>query len=379
MVKNAKVTKAEAARRAAQSQRDKKSSGRVTTSQRPSSMVKQPAKKRTGKSGPPPYARLVLDPCEASFAQSNFAGAGGSTSVRLPFRQIVHLPSSTKTLAGAATTSGPVADTLFAVLTPHCMVAGGGSPYALGIFTAPNETNTILESGGAVYDPKGLSGLSSYVGEMRPTAACLRITCMGSDNENTGIFYGYEGSAKSIIKHSGDNGTLFVPNVAAQDMIFNGQTSANTYETFESRINYPNAEEDWQEFRNMTVSLGQAGAGNSTDRSPDGTDPDFSQMPIAVVGVTSGTPGCRYLVDGAIVYEWYPKMTIGIAAPPRSSAPLSAKESTAKYVADVAKAAGGMLVGIAKHQMASGNANQVLGLLKGAYAAQAGGPPRITW
>lgn len=374
--KNAKVSKAEAARRAAQSSKDKKSgSGRTT-----STLVRQPAKKSKGPSSSSPYARLVLDPCMAAFTQSNLPGAGGSTTVRLPFRQIVTLPSSsTVDVNGSPSTGVTISDTLFAVLTPHCMVAGSSTPSALGIFCAATESMYIPQAGGGTYDPKGLSGLASYVGEMRPVAACIRITCMGGDSNNTGVFFGYEGSAKAIIKHSGDQSTIFVPNVSAQDMIFNGQSSGDTYSTFESRINYPNAEEDWQEFRSLTATLGQAGAGNSTNNSGDGTDPDFSQMPIALVGVTSGTPGCRYLIDGAIVYEWYPKMTIGLAAPPRTTAPLNVRESTAKAVADAAKRAGGMLVGAAMDSMTSGNANQVLGLLKGAYAARNAGPARIAW
>lgn len=379
MVKKQNVSKAEAARRAAQASKDKKASRSTRFS---STMVKQPTKKSKGSSGPPPYAGLVLDPCNARFTQSSLPGAGGSTCVRCPFRQVVYAQKSGVDIFGNAdATVTSSRDTIGALLTPHCMINGNGTPGAVSIYGANSEAQTFLIAGGNSADPQGLLGLSSYVGEMRPVAACIRITCMGSDLENTGMFFGYEGTAKQYIRHTtvSDMATAFIPNTSAQNFIFNGRTSGDTYKTFEAMVNYPCADEDWQDFRSLTVNAAQSGANFSVTRSPDGTDPDFSQMPIAFVGVTSATPGCRYLIDGAIVYEWFPKAFVGLSAPPRTTISATNLGVVAKYVQSVASKYGGMLVGAAANYVTAGNANQVLGLLRSAYAARNAGPARIGW
>lgn len=377
MTKKKNVSKAEAARRASQSSKDKKASRSMSTV----ALVRQPQKKRSaGSSGVPSYAALVLDPCKAAFTQSALPGANGSTCIRCPFRQVVTVPNAS-TVTGGPSGTVPACDTLFAALIPHAMSTTAASPSAVAIYGAATEQAQPSFESGAFQDPQGLASLTSFVGEMRPVAACIRITCMGSDTNNTGIFFGYEGSCKSFLKHAtgSDVTTQYIPGTNAQNLIFNGQTSGDTYKTFEARINYPNADEDWQQFRNSVSVPTQALAGNSRLGSFDATDPDFSGMPVAIVGVTSATTGCRYLIDGAIVYEWYPKIESGYSAPPRENSSASALKTVANYVQSVAKRAGGMLVGYAADYVTAGNANRVIGMLKSAYAAQHAGVPRIGW
>lgn len=364
------VSKAEAKRRAAQSQKDKKTSSSVPKS---ITMVRKSTKKNAPSSGGiSDYARLVLDPCNAQFAQSNMPGNSGAQQVRLPFRQICTVPTATTGLFGQSTTAGAVCNTISAVLTPHAMVNQGG-PTAIAYRAINSETTpytTTGINGTPLYgytDPAGLSSLASFVGEMRPIAACIRITCLGSDSQNQGLFFGYEGAAKQFIKHAeGVLNTAYCPNGSAQDVIFNGQTTGDTYKTYEVRINYPNASPVWQDWRsvteNPTVPAGQLDSGDAADLS-------FSEMPIAIVGVTSAAPGCNYLFDGAIVYEWQPKTIIGLVGPKKAPADPTALGRVARALQTVANKWGGMLISHAANYATGGNASAIFGLLRHTYAA----------
>lgn len=363
------ISKSELARRKAQAAKDKRGTASAKQRSTPMSVGRtKPSKKTTSKgTGPTAYARLVLDPCNAPFTQSNLPGSGGAQAIRVPFRQICYVPSAGVAPSGAALSGMPACDTLFAILVPHAMVAGSG-PAALTIYGASNETGAAqgLSGGFIQYDPPGLSGLNSYVGEMRPVAACLRITCMATDTANSGLFFGYEGAARQMVQHGtvADSTTSYYPTQTAQNMIFNGRTSGKTYSSFEAKVNYPNADPEWQEFRELTPTAGQAGTANSTTRSADATDPDFSQMPIAIVGVTSAAAGARYLVDGVIVYEWQPKLTVGVMTPARIPANPSALGQSAKSVQSIAVKTGGMLVGAIANYATGGASGAALGILQ---------------
>jgi len=366
-----KVTQAEQKRRKAQAEKDKKrATKQVPRSVAPAKSTRKSIKAKANTSGSA-YAKLVLDPCHAVFTQSNMPGGGGSQMVRCPFRQIVYAQSAGSTLSGTAASGTPACDSFFAVLTPHAMVAGTG-PDTLGVFPAIGETSLPISNGGLAVDLQGLSGLSSYAGEMRPVSACVRITCMAPDTSNSGLFFGYEGTARQILQHitTTDNTTPFIPCVTPQNLIFNGSTSGQTFKTFEARINYPAADPEWQEMRNMTPGVSQStGVDNGVTRSPDGSDPDFSQMPIAIVGVTSAQSGARYLIDGAVVYEWAPKLTIGLSAPPKKPVNTTALASSGKIVQTVARKMGGMLVSTVADMATGGSASTVLGLLREAYSS----------
>lgn len=365
------VSKSELARRKAQAAKDKRGTASAKQRSTPMSVARTKSNKKTGPKGgtSSQYARLVLDPCNAPFTQSNMPGSGGAQAIRVPFRQIAYVPSAGVGCSGAAVSGFPSCDTLFAVLTPHAMVSGGG-PSVLGIYGAVNETTVANGTSGSYIwtDPPGLSGLNSYVGEMRPAAACVKISCMATDTVNSGLFFGYEGTARQMLIHfppGTDYNQPFFPIQTAQNLIFNGQTSGKTYNTFEARINYPSADPEWQEFRQLSAASGQStGVGNAVTRSPDGTDPDFSQMPVAVVGVTSATPGARYLIEGVVVYEWQPKITVGVIAPIKKIANPAALQSAAKVVQNVAAKTGGMLVGAIANYATGGASGAALGMLQ---------------
>jgi len=104
-------------------------------------------------------------------------------------------------------------------------------------------------------------------------------------------------------------------------------------------------------------------------RSGDASDPDWSEMPVAVVGVTSAQPGSQYLFDGAVVYEWQPKVTIGIVPPPKVPSNPGNLQATARAVQGVANKWGGMLISTAADYASGGSASAVLGLLRQGYAA----------
>lgn len=369
--KTKQVSKSEAARRKSQSSRDKKGTTSSKQNYAPKAVVPTKSKKKKSNSaGGNAYAKLVLDPCMALQTQSNMPGNTNTQVVRLPYRQVVYIPTAGVGTNGAAASGMPSCDTIMAILTPHSMVAGGGT-FAGIIQGAVNESTAPISTGNTSFDPQGLSGLASYVGEMRPISACVRISCMATDTANSGLFYGYEGTAKQYITHytPTDYTSGFVSNVTAQNIILSGgQTSGATFSAFEARINYPNADPEWQEMRNMTSTTAQGGTSGSVTRSGDGSDPDFSEMPIAIVGVTSATPGARYLIDGAIVYEWAPKLTIGIAAPQEKPANKVALATSAKAVEAVASKMGGMLVGAVSGFASGGSAGAALGLIRAAYA-----------
>jgi len=370
MAKTKKDT-AEMRRRKEQSSRDKKSLARkpaVTMGK--SRMPRQVRGQSNG------YSKLILDPCNAQFSQSNMPGNGGAQQVRVPFRLVTTAPSTAQTANGNSTTSGYNCNTLIGVLTPHAMVSGAG-PTAFSVLGLVNES-TVPGTGASgpaflTGDPPGLSALSSYVGEMRPVAACIRITCLGTDIQNSGMFFGYEGSCKQFAAHSGDDTTAYQPITSAQNIIFNGQSTSQTFKTYEVRINYANADPEWQEFRQLT---GATSGTTGVYRSGDASDPDWSEMPIAIVGVTSATPGCNYLFDGAIVYEWQPKVAVGMVAPKKVPADATALTSTAKTVQTVANKLGGMLISTVADFASGGSASAALGLLRQGYAEYTSRKPK---
>lgn len=364
-----KVTKAEAQRRKKQASQDKKK----TKPFMPKFVGRKPGKQVSkGPTEVSNYAKLVLDPCNASFGQSNMPGPTGAQQIRLPFRQILSTTTATTNILGGAITGGANTNTLLAVLTPHAMNAGGTGPNAFSFRAQPNEGAQFATAGqmGSPYftwgDPNGLPAVNGFAGEMRPVAACIRITCLGADTSNQGMFFGYEGPAKSFITHSdGDFTKPFLPQGCVQDIIFNGQCSGDTYKTYEVRINYPNATPQWQDWRQVGTPLTTTGVIESGDAG----DQVFSEMPIAIVGVTSAQPGINYLFDGAIVYEWQPKTISGIVGPKKVPADPTALAKVAKAVQLVANKWGGMLISTATDFATGGNASAALGLLRQGYAA----------
>lgn len=372
MAKKKSGSKKEAVRRKDQSNRDKKKGGsrkmQVVMPRRTN--AKQKTRKTPG--GSMPYARLVLDPCNASFAQSNMPGNSGAQQVRLPFRRICSTVSVTKGIDGQPITGGAECNTLTAVLTPHAMQAGFG-PSVLTVRAQPNEVVQhsnlgIINTPYYTYaDPAGLSALASFVGEMRPVAACIRITCLGSDIDNQGLFFGYEGAAKQFVKHVDDDfKNSFTVMGTTQDVIFNGQTTGDTYKTYEVRINYPNATQQWQDWRQIT---GPVSSLTGVVESGDASDISYSEMPIAMVGVTSAKPGVNYLFDGAIVYEWQPKTIAGLTGPKKVPSSPTALASVARTVQSIANNWGGMLISTAADYATGGNASAALSLLKQSYSA----------
>jgi len=344
----------------------------------------KPTKKKGPSSGAGlDYAKLVLDPCNAQFCQSNMPGNSGAQQVRLPFRQICTVPTATVGINGQTITGGTVCNTISAILTPHAMVQAGG-PTALAFRAISGETTqyaTTGINGTPLYsysDPAGLSSLASFVGEMRPVAACVRITCLGGDSLNQGLFFGYEGAAKQFITHAETGlATAYCPLGSPQDVIFNGQTTGDTYKTYEVRINYPNASPVWQDWRQVVNNPTTA---TGTVESADANDLSYSEMPIAIVGVTSAAPGCTYLFDGAIVYEWQPKTLIGLVGPRKSLADPTALGKVARAVQSVANGWGGMLISTVADLATGGNASAVLGLLRQSYAASTSRKlPALNW
>jgi len=272
-------------------------------------------------------------------------------------------------------------DTGGVILAPHAMLPGSG-PASLTAFSAANETGTPATAGGYgfLYDSPGLSALTSFVGEMRPVAACVRISCYAPETQNSGMFFGYEGSAKNIVINTsaGDKSSYFTLGQTAQNVIFNGMTTGDTFSTYEVRINYPAADANWQTFRDMSRTAVAAG----TYDGADAAEFDLSDMPVAVVGITGGTPGTRYLMDGAIVYEWQPKLTVGMSAPKRqATASSSMLAQTGKLVQQVANKWGGMLISSAVNYATGGGSGAVLALARQSYAAsiQSARVPRIGW
>lgn len=368
MVKTKNVSKAEAKRRAAQSQKDKKASSTVPKT---ITVSRKSTKKSSIPSSVAAYANLVLDPCNASFAQSNMPGQGGAQQVRLPFRRICSTVGTTTGITGRAITGGSPCNTLFGMLVPHAMKVSGPcvlSFRASGTEDIFNATTGLVGTDYYDYtDPAGLSQLSGFVGEMRPVAACIRITCLGSDADNQGLFFGYEGGAKTFLAHCDNDFTKgFTINSTAQDVIFNGQTTGDTYKTYEVRINYPNASPQWQDWRSMSTTNTVTG----TVESGDANDVSYSEMPVAIVGVTSAKPGVNYLFDGAVVYEWQPKsIGVGLTGPKKVPADDGALQKVAKLVQTVANKYGGMLISAATNFATGGNASAALGLLRQGYAS----------
>lgn len=365
------VSKAEAKRRAVQSQMDKRGS---SSAPKTITTARKPAKKNgSSKGGGSDYASLVLDPCNAQFCQSNMPGNSGAQQVRLPFRQILRTPTTTTGLQGETVTGGLNAcNTITGILTPHAMMGVGGPAvlaYRAAMTETMNQTTTGINNGPyyAYGDPVGLNSLNSLAGEMRPIAACIRITCLGNDSNNQGLFFGYEGAAKQFIAHA-ETGftTAFAPRGTPQDVIFNGMTTGDTYKTYEVRINYPNASPVWQDWRSV---VDNAVTATGTVESGDANDISFSEMPIAIVGVTSAQPGVNYLFDGAIVYEWQPKTIIGLVGPRKTLADPTALAKVARAVQAVANKWGGMLISTAADYATGGSASAIFGLLRQGYAA----------
>lgn len=381
MSKKKSVTKAEAARRASQSQKDKSVSrtmGATRTTKSNASKKKRP----TGGAGDA-YSRLVLNPCTASFGQSNMPGSSGGQCIRLPYRQIAYVPSATNDINGTSGTF-TACDTLTAVLIPHAMCATT-APAALSITSLLNETQVLGQQAAAGYfistDPSGLSALNNVAGQMRPVAACLKVSCLGSEVENSGSFFGYEGEAKNIIKHSGGAANSnFYPAISGQNIMFAGKAVADTYKSLEVDVNIPNADSDYLTWRRVDAFQTAAGG---IYRSGDAADQEWSNMPIAIAGVTSAKPGCKYLFEGAIVYEWLPQLITGFTAPPKTAADSSAFDRSRYSVSNVARSLGGMLIRSVNDAIIGGNAGAYAGLLRQSYAAytsaQGSARPRLGW
>jgi hypothetical protein len=195
------------------------------------------------------------------------------------------------------------------------------------------------------------------------------------------MFYGYEGTAKqfAVSVTAGDKTSPYSIPVTPQNIIFNGMTTRDTFCTYEVKINYPNSDAAWQTYRDMTRTNVAAGVYDSADAG----DLDVSDMPIAIVGITGGTPGTRYLIDGAVVYEWQPKLTVGMSVPKKlASASSSVLATTAKLVQAAAHRWGGMLINSAVNYATGGGAGAVLSLARESYAASLQarkGVPRIGW
>jgi len=190
MVQKSKVTKAEKARRQAQSSRDKKTTVKQTIPRQPKA-ARPKARSQSGGGGS--YAKLVLDPCHGPLTQTNLPGSAGGQQVRCPFRVIATMPSTTVGVNGAAVSGGTNQNTLFGILTPHAMVPGSG-PAAISVVSADNETYVRASFAAPgqysiASDPTGLSSMAAMAGEMRPVAACIRISCLSTDVQNSGLFF----------------------------------------------------------------------------------------------------------------------------------------------------------------------------------------------
>lgn len=297
---------------------------------------------------------------------------------------IVTAPTPTTGINGATISGGSNQNTLFGVLAPHAMVPGVG-PAAISIVSADTETfvRTSMPTSGffsTTSDPVGLSAMAAMAGEMRPVAACIRVACLSADTLNSGLFFGYEGASRQFLSHSTDDTGPYFPAISAQQLILTGAlTNTNTFGCYESKINYPNADATWQEFRQVT---GAQSTPTGVARSGDASDPDWSQMPIAIVGVTSAIPGAQYLFDGAIVYDWQPKVTLGIDTPAKKPVSPSALASTARSVQGVARQLGGMLVNMASDFASGGSSTAASHMLRLGYnqmVARNTSAPMLGW
>lgn len=298
----------------------------------------KPAAKRMPGSGLSPYAKLILDPCEAKLTSAPLPGRTGGTAIRCPFRAVLTVPTATTNVASAPVSNNVPGNTIVASIFPHAQQPSTGAyPNAItvqGLTSEAANTQFNTSAGGyaasgnfAYITPQGLSNLYGISSEIRPIAACIRMGYIGPQGNNAGAFVAYEGQYAQLFGKQGSTANpagetanssgLVVP---VSTLALDSWTTCNTTRTVEARVNIAAADAYWQTFRatGNAIPTGAYVKGTGQLGSTCLCDPDLSSAPVGAVAVSGAVPGTQYLLTGAIVYEWVPAVTIGMPPPERS-------------------------------------------------------------
>lgn len=347
MANVSKLTSAEASRRKQQSKRDKQRSGKAkpgpnTGASSVSGNGKPASDIRSKASGIDPYTALIMDPCKAQLTPTPLPGREGSSIFRLPFRVILTVPSTTMGIAAGAPGASFNATSISVVFTPSACAQNGATTFAFygtgdegGLVGTTTASHGNLNTDWGFGDPTGLSALDNVSSLIRPVAACAKLEFY--TGTNTGSFMAYEGECGDYAKHLDANGqACMYPTITNSQVAQLGWATSITTQGVEACVNYASAAPAFQNFRQLS---------NTNATNADIGDYDFSGMPLAILGVGGATTGSKYVLSGAVVYEWVPSLSLLVAGD--SHRPVVRKQSTLDKVARQLSEYGPMLVGVA--------------------------------
>lgn len=326
------------AQRKAQSSRDKAKSANRPKRQKGTTLVPR-GQKKSG-SAMSQYTKLILDPCEAKLTSAPLPGRTGAQAMRVPFRAVVTVPTTTVGIGGQSLSGNPACTSLVASVFPHALSVNGPGAYACPIivqgFPSESSATGINSASGwsgtpanqASFSPNGLGALFNISSEIRPIAACIKLGYIGPQGQNAGAFVAYEGQAAQLFMKQGSTGNpggdiaysmgLQVP---LSNLALDAWTTCDTTKTVEARVNLAAADPYWQTFRATSTPVPATAAytrGSGVLDSVSLSDPDLTGLPVGSVAISGAVPGTQYLLTGAIVYEWTPSVTLGMPPPQRT-------------------------------------------------------------
>lgn len=338
-----KLQAVERQRRKAQSGRDKRSKAPAPPRPVRPRATKRPAQAESSVTS---YARLIANPCTAKLAHSVSPTDNGNFVMRVPFRKSIALPS----ISGGVGIDGEHpgnttmnhTDLVVGIFPSNAMVGNnnsaiayyshaGGSSYTPPPGTWPNTSFAIV-------DPQGLQTLCSMAGSARPIAACLKMRYVGVAGQASGSMVAYQGPLKQnwtmgnaygsssgatvgTLGPTSATGTrLPAPSSSYDEIFLQGKSVQSPTATAELCVNYANCDVSYTEFEDLR-------SGNNEPALNPAYD--LTQMPYGQISVTDAVPGSRYVIEGAIIFEWVPKFGQGIQLPDITVPSPSARDKVA--------------------------------------------------
>lgn len=268
------------------------------------------------------YARLIRDPCNAKLVNSVLPGPGGGIVVRLPFRWTFTVPNGTVGVDGVSAQAGAARTTVLACLVPHAMSTAAQPTMASFIAITGDNQNPDLSGSTDIatttpwgkttqwFDPTGMANLFPLAEKIRPIAACAKLGYMGGASSYTGTWVGYQGSALDFVTLSSATGNpnQFYPSCSYNTLAQYGEEVLSPLAGVAANLDLTKGDPQWKCFRPYTQS------GTTQLCQPDATDADRSGMPSIVLGGANLTAGARMVMQGAVVYEFFPRYSAALDA-----------------------------------------------------------------
>jgi hypothetical protein len=274
------------------------------------------------------FVKLTLDPCNGPLAASPFGATENAYTWRLNFRQTV-----------TANANGHVIAALYPLGIYNLGSGVTTAPLPLQVWGGSfvNDANIGQTSSISTTIP-GAANLTTMAAQVRPIAGCVKLKYTGPANTAQGEMYAWEGQGDENFASVASSQSMIVRQ-SPQYFILNGANAPIT-SGVEAMLNYAKAPIAQTQYADPLVT--------HTD----------VYCPMAVVGVSGASSGSAFVVEGTIIVEWTPQLSLGMPRPNQ----MLLKPGAAERVANALKMAAPLLVRVG---------SQVLGGYAGMLATSA--------